>query len=95
MIIKKPFEIGLNGESGIDVRYFGKDAENFLRSIKWDKSIEYLGKECIEDDKRGIIVGFEDSASYMDYYYIVYFPESGETTYALANNAEFTRTIIV
>lgn len=97
MIIKKTIEKDLHGNGPVeDVQYFGKDAEEFLKSIKWDKSIKYLGKECtIDKNQYGIIIGFEDSNSFIDYYYIIYLPEIGQITYELANNASFTRTIKV
>lgn len=93
MILKQPFEKGLLKSKGIDTQYFGKDAEDFLRSIKWDKDIEYLGKECVVDNKEGIIIGIEDSESFRDYYFIVFIPETGKVTYPLANDHTFTKNI--
>ncbi len=96
MIIKRPFEKGLFDRPGVDTRYFGKDAEDFLESINWHSDINYLGKECVVNGRdKGIIVGIEDSESYDDYYYIVFIPETGEVTYPLANDAQFIGTIEV
>lgn len=97
MILKFPFEKGIiRLGSGVDTQYFGKDAEDFLESINWHKDIEYLGKECTTSrGKQGIIVGFEDSESAMDYYFIVYIPELDTVEYELANSAEFVNNIIV
>lgn len=90
MILKFPYEKGLDGMSGVDTQYFGKDAEAFLESINWHSDIEYLGKECTTShNKNGIIIGFEDSNSYDDYYFIVYLPEEGKVVYELANSHLF------
>lgn len=95
MIIKRTVEKDIYGRGPVeDCQYFGKDAEEFLKSIKWDKSINYLGKECtIDKGLQGIIVGIEDCNSFCDYYYIVYIPESKQIMYELANSADFVKTI--
>ena len=95
MIIKRTVEKDIYGRGPVeDCQYFGKDAEEFLKSIKWDKSINYLGKECtIDKGLQGIIVGIEDCNSFCDYYYIVYVPESKQVMYELANSADFVKTI--
>lgn len=97
MILKYPFdEGGLLERPGVNTQYFGKDAEDFLESINWHSDIDYLGKECITDEgKRGIIVGFEDSESAMDYYFIVFIPKTGEVSYELANSPTFTKNIML
>lgn len=97
MILKYPFdEGGLLERPGVDTQYFGKDAEDFLESINWHSDIDYLGKECITDEgKQGIIVGFEDSESAMDYYFIVFIPETGKASYELANSPTFTKNIML
>lgn len=97
MILKFPFEKGsIRQGPGTDTQYFGRDAEDFLESINWHSDIEYLGKECINRyNERGIIIGVEDSESAMDYYYIVYSPETGVTTYELANSTEFVKSIVI
>lgn len=97
MILKYPFEKGLTGNSGVDTHYYGKDAEDFLRSINWGSDVKYLGKECITSRTRqkGIVVGIEDSESAMDYYFIVFVPETGDVFYELANSPFFTKTIII
>lgn len=95
MILKYPFEEGLLEKPGVDIQYFGKDAEDFLESINWHTDIEYLGKECtVSCGKQGIIIGFEDCESATDYYFIVYLPEEKTIYYQLANNAEFIKSII-
>lgn len=95
MIIRETVEKDIYGRGPVeDVQYFGKDAEEFLKSIKWDKSINYLGKECTTDKGlQGIIIGIEDCNSFCDYYYIVYVPESKQVTHELANSADFVKTI--
>ena len=95
MIIKRTVEKDIYGRGPVeDVQYFGKDAEEFLKSIKWDKSINYLGKECTTDKRlKRIIKGTEGCHSFCDYYYIVYVPESKQVTYELANSADFVKTI--
>ena len=94
MITKRSFEEGLSGGPGIDTQYYGKDAEDFLESINWHKKIDYIGRNCITDrGEEGVIIGFEDSESYMDYYYIVYIPKTGKVDYALANSASFVKNI--
>ena len=94
MIVKHSFEKGLSGLPGVDTQYYGKDAKDFLESINWYEEIDYIGKNCIIDGgKEGVIIGFEDSESYMDYYYIVYILETGKVDYALANSASFVKNI--
>lgn len=97
MIFKRTVERDLRGKGPVeDCQYIGKDAEEFLKSIGWKKSIKYLGKECCtteDNGKQGVIIGFEDSQSFFDYYYIVYVPETGKVTYELANNADFVKSI--
>lgn len=91
MILEIPYDKGLYDENGIDYRYYGKDAEEFLKHIKWEGDIKYLGKECPE----GIIIGVEESNSYNDYYFIAYDPKTGKVNYPLINNATFLNSIIV
>lgn len=97
MILKFPFEKGsIRQGPGTDTQYFGKDAEDFLESINWHSDIEYLGKECTTNKgDSGIIIGFEDNESAMDYYFIVYVPELDTVEYELANSTEFVNSIIV
>lgn len=96
MIRKFPFEKGLRGIPGVDTHYFGKDAEDFLESINWHSDIEYLGKECTTfHGKQGIIVGFEDCESAMDYYFIVYIPEEDTVCYELANSVDFSKSVLL
>lgn len=95
MKLEYPYEEGsIYPGPGIDTQYFGKDAEDFLKSIGWEHDIKYLGKECTTENKQGIIVGFEDCQSADDYYYIVYIPSDGTVVYPLANSSEFIRGII-
>lgn len=89
MILKVPYTKGLVDYLGTDYRYYGKDAEEFLKSIGWEHDIKFLGKEC----KHGIIIGIEDSNSCADYYYIVYDPKTDKISYQLANNNEFFNSI--
>lgn len=96
MIFKIPFEEGLYGP-GVDTRYFGDDAKNFLENINWHEKSEYIGKECItsHEGKRGIIIGFEDSQCAADYYYIVFIPDEKKIVYELANYRPFIESIIL
>lgn len=95
MILKYPFEKGLFDQPGVDTRYFGKDAEDFLKGIGWQEDIKYLGKECLAYNakKEGVIIGIEDSELFDDYYFIVFVPESEKLYYELANNPEFINSI--
>lgn len=94
MILKSPFyKDSIRLESNTDTQYFGKDAEDFLESINWHNDIEYLGKECYTSRSSGIIIGFEDSQSASDYYFIVYIPNIRDVHYQLANSLAFTKTI--
>lgn len=80
----------------VDTHYFGKDAEVFLKEIGWEGDVVYLGKECtVKSNNKGIIIGIEDSNTFMDYYYIVYVPAEDKLYYELANSSEFVNTIIV
>ena len=57
---------------------------------------EHLYCDCITrtgDD--GIIVGVEDSNSFLDYYYIVFIPSKNEVMYELINDSSFIKTIKV
>lgn len=89
MILEIPYTKGLYDENGIDYRYYGLDAINFLIDMNWESDIQYLGKECDE----GIIIGIEDSNSHCDYYYIVYDPKTDKAKYILANDTKFVNTI--
>lgn len=97
MIKETIIEKDLHGNGPVtDYQYFGKDAVEFLKSKGFDKDIEYLGKECITyKDKRGIIIGIENSNSFLDYYFIIYLIEGDKLCYELLNNASFTKSIIV
>ena len=92
MILKTLFDIDeFYNLPGVDTQYFGKDAENFLENIGWKN---YIGKDCRTDNgDKGIIIGFEDSQSYSDYYYIVFLPENKQVYYQLANSSEFVKNI--
>ena len=93
MIIENKFT-KYDTETGINTRYFGKDAEDFLENINWHSDIDYLGKECtVVGKQQGIIIGIEDNEEYNDYYYIVYIPQDNRVTYVLANNTNFINTI--
>lgn len=92
MIVTSPFDKGLSGFPGVDTKYYGKDAEDFLESINWHTEIDYIGSDCITDEgKNGVIIGFEDSESFMDYYYIVYVPETDKVEYVLTNSPFFVK----
>lgn len=79
----------------INTQYFGKDAEDFLESINYHSTIEYLGKECTVKGKQGIIIGIEDNEEYEDYYYIIYIPEDKVVYYQMVNDSKFIETIIL
>lgn len=96
MIYKAPFEKGLYGP-GVDTRYFGDDARNFLKNMNWRKESGYIGKECITSREReqGIIIGFEDSQCAADYYFTVFIPDGEKVVYELVNYSPFIESIIL
>lgn len=94
MKLEIPFESGICDIPGTDIRYYGEDAKEFLRSSKLYEDINLIGKDCItEDGDEGIIIGIEDSESFMDYYFITFIPSKEIVKYELANNPEFYKNI--
>ena len=98
MIVRKPFEKSISKyvKNGEDISYYGKDAllidnKDIAKAMK-----EHLYCDCIThtgDD--GIIVGVEDSNSFLDYYYIVFIPSKNKVMYELINDSSFIKTIKV
>lgn len=88
MVITHQFTNNISGQEGsfTDTQYYGEDAikANFLGDTAKD-----IYKECETEKGRGIIIGIEDSDSFMDIYYIVYIPQLGKTVFELVNNASF------
>lgn len=94
MKIEIPFESGICDIPGTDIRYYGEDAKEFLRSSKFYEDSNIIGKDYITDDgDKGIIIGVEDSKSFMDYYFIVFIPSKEIVKYELANNPEFYKNV--
>lgn len=79
------------------IQYYGESCLNLTRGIREEIRNDikkYLGKECTTlEGFEGIIIGLEDNSYLKEYYYIVYVPELKRVVYALANSAEFTKTI--
>ena len=94
MKLEIPFESGICNIPGTDIRYYGEDAKEFLRSSKLYKDIDLIDRDYItEDGDEGIIIGIEDSESFMDYYFIIFIPSKEIVKYELANNPEFYKNI--
>ena len=88
MIIEHKAKSNICGRKGsfTDTQYFGKDAIEFNA---FGDTAQNIYKECETKKGKGIIIGVEDSETFMDIYYIVYIPSTGETTFELINNASF------
>lgn len=78
-----------------DIQYFGEDilkidSNNEIKELVKDS----INKSCITSSgDEGIIIGFEDSSSFEDYYFIVYCPKIEEIVYELINNKPFINSI--
>lgn len=107
MILKRKVNKMLSGDINdipkderYDILYFGEDAmkpqKNCPNWVQEDMR-KYLGKTCVdrETKEEGIIMGFENSLSFLDLYYIVYFPESERVKYELMADSEFVDSIIL
>ena len=86
MIIEHKAKSNICGRKGsfTNTQYFGKDAIEFNAF-----GAHNIYKECETKKGRGIIIGVEDNETFMDIYYIVYIPSTGETIFELVNNASF------
>lgn len=71
-----------------DVQYFGEDV--FKADVDEDIKkliLDSINKDCITSDgDKGIIIGFEDSSSFNDYYFIIYCPKAEDIVYELINS---------
>lgn len=98
MIIRRPFEKSISEyvKNGEDISYYGKDSL-LVDNAEVAKIIkEHLYCDCItHTGNKGIIIGVEDSNSFLDYYYIVYIPSNGRIEYELINDQSFWETIKV
>lgn len=71
-----------------DIQYFGEDilkidANNEIKELVKNS----INKGCITGSgDEGIIIGFEDSSSFEDYYFIIYCPKTEEIVYELIND---------
>lgn len=96
-IIRREKIHGINSSPEVvnDIQYFGEDALNIDINSRFDELIRSsIYKECItHHGDKGIIIGFEDCRSLMDYYFIVYCPEHEEVVYELMNDPEFIENI--
>lgn len=98
MIIRKPFEKSISKyvKNGEDISYYGKDAllidnKEIAKRIK-----EHLYCDCItHTGNLGVIIGIEDSNSFLDYYYIIYVPSKDKIEYELINDPSFRKGIKV
>lgn len=88
MIIEHKTKSNIYGRKGsfTNTLYFGKDAIKFNA---FGDTAQNIYKECETKKGRGIIIGVEDNETFMDKYYIVYIPSTGETIFELINNASF------
>lgn len=89
MIVEYKAKSNICGRKGsyTDTQYFGKDAIKFNA---FGDTAQNIYKECETEKGRGIIIGVENSETFMDVYYIIYIPNTGETVFELVNNASFT-----
>ncbi len=85
MIIKIPFENGLFEKAGENVIYYGNSA--YTSNIPKEITKE-VGKDCIYNKRKGVIIGIEDCNQLDDYYYIVYLPDINNIAYSLCNSGE-------
>lgn len=78
---------GNKGEFKV-AQYYGESALDFAGSRKredvkqWLKNL--LFKDCIVQNKKGVIIGVEDNEEFNDYYLIVFIPETTEIKYELS-----------
>lgn len=98
MIVEEEYKYNIYNElrPSSNISYYGISAlqANVPKDIQEDIA-KYLFKDCTTKEGKGIIIGFEDNEQYIDYYYIVYIPSSGKTTYELINNPDFVNSIEV
>lgn len=98
MIVRTDFKKSISKyvKNGEDISYYGKDAllvsdEEVAKRIK-----EYLYCDCItHTGDKGIIIGVEESNSFLDYYYIVFIPSKNKVMHELVNDPSFSKTIKV
>lgn len=79
-----------------NISYYGKDALQ-IENAEIAKVIKkYLYCDCVTfKGNRGVIIGIEDSNSFLDYYFIVLIPSKKEIEYELVNDSNFIETIQV
>lgn len=89
-IVKKKKFIDNSSQAQIcyDVQYFGEDILKADVDDNTKKLIESsINKDCITSDgDKGIIIGFEDSSCFNNYYFIIYCPKTEEIIYEVVNN---------
>ena len=86
MIIERIENKNLHGDTGEwkVTQYFGEDALKIKNPKVIDLIKKYLGKDIRNDKgRRGIVIGWENNEPYLDYYYIVYYPDKEEVGYEL------------
>lgn len=76
-------------DTGNDIAYYGNDA------LSADSSMNtFLYKECTTfGGYQGIIIGYENSSTDSDCYYIVLVPILGKVVFELANDSDFVKSI--
>ena len=87
-------------EERYDIQYYGEDAMKPQKDCpSWvqEEMRKYLGKTCVDKETKeeGIIIGFEDSLSFLYLYYIVFYPDSEKVKYELMSDSEFVNSIIL
>ena len=96
-IVKSRNFLSVNSPNKVvnNIQYFGEDAINIDIDNRFNELIRSsMYKECTTyNGDKGIIIGFEDNQSLIDYYFIVYCPESESVVYELLNDNDFIESI--
>lgn len=96
-IIRREKIHGINSSPEVvnDIQYFGEDALNIDIDDTFNELIRSnIYKECTTyNGDKGIVIGFEDSQSFKDYYFIIYCPKLSSVVYELINDNKFAKNI--
>lgn len=78
---------GNEGEFKV-TQYYGNDAITFAECHKREDIknwiLSCLSKDCNIRGEKGIVIGVEDNEVFIEYYLIVFIPETKEITYELS-----------
>ena len=87
MIVERIQNKNLYGDTGEwkVTQYLGEDALKVENPKVIDLIKKYLGKDVRGDKgRKGVVIGWEDNEPFLDYYYIVYYPDKEEVGYELS-----------